>query len=60
LLPHRALFFRDGFVAITQGGANAPSLAVCGKGGLAKKTGDSWRKRLDWGIPGEFYYYKFR
>jgi hypothetical protein len=27
----------DIFIAITQASANAPSLAVCGKGGLAKK-----------------------
>jgi hypothetical protein len=40
-----------------QYGVNAPSLAVRGKGGLAKKTGDFLQKKLDWGRGGEFYYY---
>jgi hypothetical protein len=49
-----------GLIAITQEGVNAHSLAVCGKGGLAKKTGDFLQKKLDWGLGEAFYYYKFR
>jgi len=52
--------FVGGFIAIMHGSANAPSLAVCGKGGLAKKTGDFLQKKLDWRLGEEFYYYKSR
>jgi hypothetical protein len=52
--------FGDGLIAITQGSANAPSLAVYEKGGLAKNLVIFLRKKLDWGLGGEFYYYEFR
>jgi hypothetical protein len=57
LLSHESFSFGGDFIAITQDSANAPSLAVCRKGRRWKNLGNFWRNRLDWGLPGKFYYY---
>jgi hypothetical protein len=51
---HTGVFVRGrmlvgGLIAIIQGGVNAPSLAACGKGGLAKKLVIFCRKGLTGG-----------